>query len=119
MKLLGIYGSPRKGGNTDLLLDAALEAAREAGVEVKSVYCRKLKYQGCISCGGCDKTGQCVIKDDMQDIYPLWDEAEAIILSTPDFFLQHAGHRQGHGGPLPGLLVQAAFAQAQKPVEQL
>ena len=86
MKLLGIYGSPRKGGNTDLLLDAALDAARQAGAEVESVYCRKLKYQGCIACGGCNDTGECVLKDGMQDVYPLWDKAEAIILSTPIFF---------------------------------
>lgn len=86
MKIVGIYGSPRKGGNTDLLLDAALEAAREAGAEVQSIYCRKLKYQGCIACGGCDKTGECVLKDDMQEVYPLWEEADAIILSAPVFF---------------------------------
>jgi multimeric flavodoxin WrbA len=86
MKVLGIYGSPRKGGNSDLLLDQALEGARQAGAEVKTVYVRKLKLSGCLECGGCDETGVCVVEDDMAQVYPLMEEAEAIILSVPIFF---------------------------------
>ncbi|CAO0823793.1 Flavodoxin family protein [Desulfarculales bacterium] len=86
MKVLGIYGSPRKGGNSDLLLDQALEGARQAGAETKSVYVRGLKLSGCLECGGCDKTGVCVIDDDMAQVYPLIEEAEAIILAVPIFF---------------------------------
>ncbi|MFH1491579.1 MAG: flavodoxin family protein, partial [Pseudomonadota bacterium] len=71
MKVLGIYGSPRKKGNTDQLLDRALEGAEAEGAEVTRVYARDLKMSGCIECGGCDKTGQCVVKDDMQTVYPL------------------------------------------------
>jgi len=73
MKVLGIYGSPRKGGNTDQLLDKVLEGARSAGAEVKRVYTRELNLCGCIECGGCDKTGECVVQDDMQKVYPLLD----------------------------------------------
>ncbi len=86
MKLVGIYTSPRKGGNSDVLLDRALEGAEAAGAEVERVYCRKLKMRGCIECGGCDKTGQCVVKDDMQNVYPLLYAADAIIVSSPIFF---------------------------------
>jgi multimeric flavodoxin WrbA len=86
MKVLGIYASPRKGGNTDQLLDKALEGARSAGAEILTVYARKLKMRGCIECGGCDKTGKCVVKDDMQTVYPLLEEADAIILASPIFF---------------------------------
>lgn len=86
MKVLGIYGSPRKGGNTDLLLDRALAGAEEAGAEVDRIYTRKLKIRGCIECGGCDETGQCVIKDDMTEVYPLLEEARVIFLSVPIFF---------------------------------
>lgn len=86
MKILGIYGSPREGGNTDVLLNAALEAAREAGAETEEVYCRKLKMAGCLECGGCDKTGECVLDDGMQEVYPLLKEADAIVLSAPVFF---------------------------------
>jgi multimeric flavodoxin WrbA len=86
MKVLGIYGSPRKGGNTDRLLDEALKGARDAGAEVSSVRCCDLKMSGCIECGSCDKTGQCAVPDDMQNVYPQLLGADAIILASPIFF---------------------------------
>jgi len=86
MKVLGLYGSPRKGGNTDQLLDKVLEGAQSAGAEVKRVYVRDLNLCGCIECGGCDKTGECVVQDDMQKVYPLLDWAEIIFLASPIFF---------------------------------
>jgi multimeric flavodoxin WrbA len=86
MIVLGIYGSPRKGGNTDQLLDKALEGARSAGAETKAIYTRDLKMCGCIECGGCDKTGKCVVEDDMQLVYPLLEEADVIFLASPIFF---------------------------------
>ncbi len=86
MKVLGIYGSPRKQGNSDLLLDQALKGARSAGAETSSIYVRDFKFSGCLECLGCEKTGACVVKDDMQDLYPRIQEAEVIILSTPIFF---------------------------------
>lgn len=86
VNVLGIYGSPRKRGNTDQLLDQALEGARDAGAHVDRIYVRKLQMSGCIECGGCDKTGQCVLQDDMQSVYPLMEKADAIILACPIFF---------------------------------
>ena len=85
-RVLGIYGSPRSAGNSDLLLDAALEGARSGGARVDTVYIRDLKFAGCRECGGCDQTGECVVKDDMQKIYPLLKKAETIILASPEFF---------------------------------
>ena len=67
MKALGIYGSPRKKGNTDQLLDSALEGANASGAEILRVYVRDLNISGCLECGGCDETGVCVVKDDMED----------------------------------------------------
>ena len=86
MLVLGIYGSPRKGGNTDILLDRALEGAESAGATTQKIYARTLKISGCVECGSCEKTGKCVIKDEMQDIYPILDEASSIILAVPIFF---------------------------------
>jgi len=86
MKVLGIYGSPRKNGNSDLLLDQVLEGAKSAGAKIKKIYVRDLKISGCRECGGCDKTGECVIQDEMKNIYPsLWD-SKIIFLSSPIFF---------------------------------
>jgi len=86
VKVLGIYGSPRKGGNTDLLLDRILEGAQAAGAEVDSIYARKLKISGCIECGSCDDTGECAIHDDMDAVYPMLQEADVIFLASPNFF---------------------------------
>ncbi len=86
MKILGIYGSPRKDGNSDLLLRRALEGAEVAGAEVNFIRAGKLKISGCIECGGCDETGECILDDDMNEVYPLLVESEVIIFSTPIFF---------------------------------
>jgi len=86
VRVVGIYGSPRKGGNSDLILDRALEGAQQQSAEVKRLYVRDLHMSGCVECGGCEKTGKCVLQDDMQSIYPLLDDADIIILSSPIFF---------------------------------
>jgi len=86
MIVLGIYGSPRKGGNSDQLLDRALKGVAASGAEVKKIYARHIKISGCLECGGCDQTGICVQKDDMSQIYPLLEESNVIILATPIFF---------------------------------
>ena len=86
MIALGIYGSPRKGGNSDQLLDKALEGAASEGAEILKVYARELKMDGCHECGGCDETGICIVKDDMLDVYLLFEKADVIFLASPIFF---------------------------------
>lgn len=86
MKLLGIYGSPRNGGNTDILLDETLRAAEEGGASVNRVYARKLKIAPCVGCHGCDKTGRCVMRDDFDAVQDELDNADAIAFATPIHF---------------------------------
>lgn len=86
MTVLGFYTSPRKGGNSDQLLDAFLRGAADAGAEIKSFYSRRLKIHGCLECGGCDKTGECVLHDDMDQLYPLLIEATRVVFAVPVFF---------------------------------
>ena len=86
MKVLGIYGSPRAGGNSELLLDQALAGALSAGAETTRLYVRELKVAGCRECGGCKDTGECVQDDGMPAVYSRLDEAQAIIIGTPMFF---------------------------------
>ncbi|MBI5249743.1 MAG: flavodoxin family protein [Desulfomonile tiedjei] len=86
MKVLGIYGSPRKGGNTDILLDEALKGASSAGAEVSSIRNCELSISGCLECGGCDDTGVCVVEDDMQSVYQQLLDADVIFLASPIFF---------------------------------
>src|SRR4030043_887519 len=86
MKVLGIMGSPRRNSNTEILLDKALEAAREAGAEVEKVLVSKLKISPCLEIYACCKDGNCAIKDDMQALYAKLLEADHIVFASPIFF---------------------------------
>jgi len=86
MRVLGIMGSPRKQSNTDILLDKALEGAREAGAEVEKVLVSRLKISPCLEIYACLKDGDCAIKDDMQSLYKKLLEADHIIFASPIFF---------------------------------
>lgn len=86
MKVLGIFGSPRRGGNTDLLLDEALRGADKEGAKVERLYLSEFAITPCKECHGCDATGNCVILDDMQKIYPKLLGADVIIVASPIFF---------------------------------
>jgi multimeric flavodoxin WrbA len=79
MKVLGIMGSPRVGGNSDILLDDALAGAEKAGAQVEKIILVKKKISGCLDCKKCNETGLCVIKDDMPEIHKKILEADAII----------------------------------------
>jgi multimeric flavodoxin WrbA len=86
MKVLGILGSPRVGGNSDVLLDQSLGGARGAGAEVEKVVLSQKKISGCLNCEKCNETGLCVIKDDMLDIHQEILKADAVIHSVPVYF---------------------------------
>jgi len=85
MKVLAIYGSPRKEGNTALMLDAALQEFPE-NAEIRRVYLGELNFVGCGPCRECKTTGNCVIEDDMQAVFNhmLW--AEIIVFGSPTQF---------------------------------
>jgi multimeric flavodoxin WrbA len=86
MKVLGIMGSPRMQGNTELLLDKAMEGAVEARAEVEKVLVSKLKISPCLEIYACRKDGNCAIRDDMQSLYKKLLEADHIIFASPIFF---------------------------------
>lgn len=86
MKVLGILGSPRVGGNSDILLEQALAGAKGAGGEVEKIVLSNKKISGCLDCEKCNETGICVIKDDMLEIHKKILDAEAIIHSVPVYF---------------------------------
>jgi len=86
MKIVGILGSPRKGGNTEILLDVALKGAQKNGVLISKILLREKEIAPCNGCMKCEKTGKCVIKDDMQEVYKEMLESEGIIWATPVYF---------------------------------
>lgn len=86
MKVLGLAGSARRGGNTETLLDWCLAAAREAGAVVVKFSLCDLDLHGCQGCDACRKDGVCIKKDDMEKLYPHLRNAESIALAAPTYF---------------------------------
>jgi multimeric flavodoxin WrbA len=86
MKIVGILGSPRKGGNTEILLDVALEEAQKEGARIHKIPLRDKSFASCNGCLGCTQTGRCVIEDDVQGIHKEMLEAEGIIWASPVYF---------------------------------
>jgi len=86
IRVIGISGSPRKGGNTDLLLDDVLEGARAGGSSVRKIYLNDLDFKACQACGGCLRSGRCVVRDDAQKIYKSLHESDVIVLASPIYF---------------------------------
>ena len=84
--VLGISGSPRRGGNTEILLDRALEGAASGGAKTEKLILNEMRFAPCQECGGCRYTGICVVDDDMKLIYEGVTRADAVILSSPIFF---------------------------------
>ena len=87
MKVLGISGSPRRGGNTDMLLDEFMKGAASKGAEVKTIVLNNLKVTPCQHCDACMEKGECRIEDDMQDIYQEFEQADVIVLASPIQFM--------------------------------
>ena len=86
-RVLGVATSPRLGGNSETLLDAVLDGAREAGAETTTIRLAEMNVGGCRECGGCDRTGRCVVQDDMQGVYGLLSDHNRLVFATPIYFL--------------------------------
>ena len=85
-RVLGIVGSPRRGGNTEILVDEALRGAEEAGALVEKVILRKLNIGPCLGCDVCRKTGECAQQDDMQPLLEKMEQSQVWVLGTPIYW---------------------------------
>ena len=86
MNVLMLLGSPRKNGNSETLARRIGAIVLEGGGTVNAIRLNDLQIRPCQGCGGCEKTGSCVIKDDMTGIYQAVDEADRILLVSPVYF---------------------------------
>lgn len=86
-KVLILSGSPRKGGNSDLLCDEFLRGAKEGGNEAEKIRVAAKKVAACSACYYCrDHGGDCVHKDDMAEILQKMIDADVIVMSSPVYF---------------------------------
>jgi multimeric flavodoxin WrbA len=85
-RVLGIVGSPRRGGNTDVLVDEVLAGAAEAGALTEKVVLSKLDIGPCRACDACGKTGKCVQEDDMRALLEQMAQSDVWVLGTPVYY---------------------------------
>ena len=86
-KVLILSGSPRKGGNSDLLGDEFLRGAQESGNQVEKVFLRSKKVAPCNACYYCKNSGgKCAIPDDMAEILDKMQAADVIVMASPVYF---------------------------------
>ncbi|MCP4341879.1 MAG: flavodoxin family protein [Desulfobulbaceae bacterium] len=92
VKIIAIYGSPRRDGNSATLLKQAVAGARQEGAEVKEVFLRDYKISPCLEIYACIKNGECAIRDDFQEILAKLEASTGIMLASPIFFYSVSAH---------------------------
>lgn len=112
MKAVGIVGSPRKEGNTEILTAHCLKAIAEEGFETELVSLAGLDIKGCNHCEYCLKNDGCSIEDDFQSVYEKMAECDALIIASPVYFssasslvkglLERAGYVSFRHNPFAG-----------------
>jgi len=123
VKAVGIVGSPRKGGNTEIITAHCLKAIAEEGIDTEIIRLAGLNITGCKACGYCfEHPGECATKDDFQAIHRKMLAADIIVIGTPVYFgsatalvkglLERAGYtsRGKYAGKVGGPLVVARRA---------
>ncbi len=91
-KIVAIFGSPRRQGNTATLLKKTIEGARDSGAEVEEIVLRDLKISPCLEIYGCMQAGECAIKDDFQIVRDKILASQGLILASPVFFYAVSSH---------------------------
>ena len=92
-KIIVLNGSPRKNGNTSALVKAFRDGAESAGHSVTEFWLGGMKINGCRGCcaGGKNPESPCVQKDDMEQIYPAYKEADVVVLASPLYYWTISG----------------------------
>jgi multimeric flavodoxin WrbA len=124
LKAIGIVGSPRKGGNTEIITAHCLKAMAEEGLDTELVGLAGLNIAGCNACGYCFEHEGCSIEDDLQPVYDKMIAADALIVASPVYYssatslvkglLERAGYMSrrpgGFAGKVGGPLIVARRA---------
>jgi len=95
MKVLSVLASPRRQGNTAVLLKEYLKGVEDLilPVQIETIYLQSKKIQYCTGCNTCQRSSQsqCILKDDMQDIYKYVEKADVMIFATPVYVFNMTG----------------------------
>ena len=102
-KVLILSTSPRRGSNSEALAEAFAEGAAESGHTVELLSLRGKKLLFCQGCFACQKSGKCVLRDDMQEIVPKMEQADVLVFATPIYYYEMSGQMKtllDRGNPL-------------------
>ena len=88
-KIVAVNAGPRKGWNTDMLINEAIKGAKSAGAEVEKFDLFHLeRYTGCVSCFGCKKEklkGHCICRDGLTPVLDAIRESDGVIIGSPNY----------------------------------
>jgi len=135
IRVLGIVGSPRRSGNTDILVTEALKAAFEEGAKTEKIYLADYELRPCDGCNTCFDTGECHIPDELMRIYNRVVSADGLVVGSPVYFhhatsqmklfIDRAGYlclargRTDFKNKVAGVVVVAGGVGHQSTVEEL
>lgn len=91
MKVIGIVGSPRKNGNTNIVVQQILGGAAEAGAETRTFLLNEMNYRGCQACDYCKSHEKCKLEDDLTELFEEMAGAEGMVFGAPIYFAQFSG----------------------------
>lgn len=86
MKVLMINGSPKAEGNTATALKEMQGVFEKEGIETKLVHIGNKAIRGCIACGSCREKGKCVFDDEVNEVAPLFEECDGLVVGTPVYY---------------------------------
>jgi multimeric flavodoxin WrbA len=110
MKVVGIVGSTRRGGNTEILTQMALEVIQKEGIETELISLAGKRIAPCDGCRGCIETGKCHFKDDFDSLFVKMKKADGIILATPVYY--------GAASPQIVSLISRFYSTENKPLKR-
>lgn len=108
MKVVAIVGSPRSGGNTEILARTALDEIQKEGLETELISLAGKKIEPCDGCRGCIETGKCHFNDDFDAVFDRMKEADGIILASPVYY--------GAATPQMASFMSRFYAKRDKPL---
>ena len=90
-KVVILSTSPRKNSNSEALAESFAKGAAESGNEVEIIRMREKNIRFCLGCFACQRTGRCVIADDMAEIVPKMEKADVLVFATPIYYYEMSG----------------------------
>lgn len=115
-KIVVLNGSPRPNGNTAMLINAFTEGAEQAGNTVETFFLDGMEIHGCKGCygGGKDPASPCVQKDDMDKIYPVYKEADVVVMASPLYYWMMSGQLRTAFDRLFAVVESEGFKSSKK-----